>query len=145
MSWNRITAFLLSCVFTILAACDESPTEPTVSLPATVQLQVGQSTFFSSDDLVVRFIDVPQDSRCPDSPVIDCAWEGEAVVRVQLTTRGRILGAPLLSTHPNNGSSPNAVRLEGYLLRVIQLDPYPVDSGSIPQAEYRLMLRVERE
>ncbi len=119
------------------------PTSPAISLPATVQLQVGQSVLISSGDLVVSLVEVAQDSRCPSSPTVDCAWEGEAVVKVELNAGGRALGAPLLSTHLNNGSSPNAVRLEGYRLQVLELDPYPVTSGSIQQSEYRLTLRIE--
>ncbi len=144
MFWHRICSCVLPLALLVLTACDSSsPTSPGISLPATVQLQVGQSVLVSSGNLVVGFVEVAQDSRCPSSPDIVCAWEGEAVVKVELNAGGRALGSPLLSSHPNNGSSPNVIRLEGYVLQVIELDPYPVTPGSIPQSDYRLRLRIE--
>lgn len=141
MSWKWISVLVLPLALFILVACDGSPTDPAISLPAIVQLQVGESVFVSSGNLLVRFLEVDQDSRCPT--VVVCFWEGEAVVKVELSASGRILGSPLLSTHPNNGSSPNSVRLDEYLLQVLELDPYPA-TGPLPQSEYRLTLRIER-
>ncbi len=144
MAWQRIPILVLPLALSMLIACDDSsPTSPAISLPATVQLQVGQSVLVSSGDLVVGFTEVMQDSRCPSNSTTICAWEGEAVVKVEVSANRQALGSPLLSTHPNNGSSPNAVSLEGYRLQALELDPYPVTWNSIPPSDYRLTLRIE--
>lgn len=141
---HQVSICVLALSLLVSIGCDSSsPTGPAVSLPATVQLQVGQSVLVSSGNLVVGFVEVAQDSRCPSSPDIQCAWEGEAVVKVDLNASGRVLGSPLLSTHLNNGSSPNVINIESYSLQVLGLDPYPVTSGSIAQSDYRLRLRIE--
>ncbi len=66
------------------------------------------------------------------------------MVRVELSASEGVLGSPLLSTSPNNGSQPNTARIGSYLLQAVELAPYPATPGPISQSEYRLTLRVER-
>ena len=49
----------------------------------------------------------------------------------------------MLSTHLTQGSSPNAVRLDGYLLQVVELSPHPETTDSIARSDDRLTLRIE--
>ncbi len=140
MSRRSIFVFLFVLTTSIVSACDSSPTGPASNLPATVQLQVGESVVLASGGLSVSYLETTQDSRCPVT--VECVWEGEGVVRISLSDDGGVLGSPSLSTNLH-GSSPNAVRLDRYLLTVVDLDPYPETPGGIPPSDYRLTLRID--
>ena len=140
MSRRSISVVYFLSAVSILIACDSSTTGPTANLPTTVQLQVGESVVLASGGLSVSYLETTQDSRCPTA--VECVWEGEAVVRVMLSDDGGVLGSPSLSTNLH-GSSPNAVRLDRYLLTVVDLDPYPETPGGIPPSDYRLTLRID--
>ncbi len=140
MSWRNIVVLSFLLTTTILSACNSSPTDPASNLPVTVQLQVGESVVLASGGLSVSYLETTQDSRCPVA--VECVWEGEGVVRISLSDDGGVLGSPSLSTNVH-GSSPTAVRLDRYLLTLIELDPYPETPGGIPPSDYRLTLRID--
>ena len=74
------TLSLLALVLS-LAACDSGgPADAEVSLTDEARLGVGETAVV--DGVAVRFDDVVEDSRCPDTAV--CVWPGWAIVALTI-------------------------------------------------------------
>lgn len=87
--------------------------------------------------LQVEFQEVLADSRCPSHVV--CVWEGEGRIRLRLAPRG-YGGSVDLSTHRPG----HVATARGYQFTLLELDPYPEESGPIPESRYRARLRVTK-
>jgi hypothetical protein len=86
----------------------------------------------------VRFVSVPEDSRCPEGA--QCVWAGDATVRLAVREEGgRELPVELHTSVP-----PTEVVLGDHLLELRGLLPLPRAGQTIPAREYVVTLRVHR-
>ncbi|WP_156040631.1 hypothetical protein [Chondromyces apiculatus] len=105
------------------------PLLPEVLIPGpTVKVAIGQSA--TIDDVVtIALLGVLSDGRCPSS--VDCAWSGEATLRVSFTSPGAPEGSPReLRIFGGRNAQPagknNVAPLQGDRVAVlVSLDPYP--------------------
>jgi hypothetical protein len=104
-----------------------------VDLPATVTLAPGERVFASEPDLPVTFVDVSEDSRCPEG--VTCVWAGRAVVQVEVGDGE----APTIALQVG-GEAREARSLR---LTAEALDPYPRADTATRSEDYRLRLRLE--
>jgi len=92
------------------------------------------------ENLKIQFLDVTEDSRCPQD--VQCIWAGQAKI--------------VLSIHKNNqknlgnyefliqaGNSPMQ-KIEGYLVKIVKLEPYPVSTKNIEKNDYKATLIVSK-
>ena len=131
-------AALVGCFFAAaLASCGaaNSPALQSIEPGAEVTLAPGASAAFKPADLVVQFVGVATDSRCPRD--VTCMWAGE--VKVILSIR--------------NAQQPPARHeiLEGgqaasgdYHITVVRVLPEPVASTKIPPENYRATLQLQK-
>lgn len=98
------------------------------------QLAPGESAALAGTDLVLRFDEVVDDSRCPASAV--CVWAGNGIVKIQSR-----LGASELVHILGTPSGPLEAVAGAYRIRIVGLDPYPV-GPPIPRDDYRVRLRI---
>ena len=129
------TCVLLACLLFVMA-CDESLTGPTVHLNQEFELQPGSSSVISGASFAVRFDGVSGDSRCPADAV--CIQGGDAIVDISVID-GR--QARHLELHTGD---MRPVSHDGYVIALIQLQPYPFSSRPIQPDEYRATLKVTR-
>lgn len=89
--------------------------------------------------LVVRFVDVPTDHRCPLD--VTCVWEGDAEVLVTVVQDGE---ARTFRLHtPRDLIGPTSVELvSGHRLELLGLEPGPVSDRETPLDDYRATFRV---
>jgi hypothetical protein len=106
------------------------------SLGKEFSLSIGQSASISSDKLSVRFLDVTDDSRCPEG--VTCIWAGQVSCLVEVTTNGKTDQAKLTATGGNSTSSQS---VSGYAF-AFNMVPYPAAGKPITKGEYRLNLTV---
>lgn len=85
------------------------------------------------DALVVEFLEVASDSRCPIEA--SCVWGGNAVVVVETVLDGveRVMA---LNTLESDATGPASVAVGMYRLRLLELAPEATVDG-IPQGRYR--------
>ena len=95
-------------------------------------LRPGESATIESTGLVVTFLSVLSDSRCPADAV--CVWAGDAVVALRV---GRA-GVELRST-----SAPETA-VGAYRLRLERVEPDVSSGKRIEPADYRAVLKVTR-
>ena len=126
---RRIAPFaLLALVITACKAAPASPedlgtagTRDAASARAfgdTVRIDVRQSATWDAGRFVVAFDTVEADSRCPADAM--CVWQGDAAARFRLTVDGRRAGTTL-----HTATEPRQVEYAGYVLRLVNVEPYP--------------------
>jgi len=126
---------LIAIAVAVCAAC--SPASPTARLNENFVLSPGESTSVSGTNVIVRFVGVQGDSRCPADAV--CIQGGDAIVRVEvLPSTG---GATTYDLHTAN-SQP--VRHVDVFIALVELAPYPFASRPTQPGDYRATLRVTR-
>lgn len=128
----------------LLAPCiggtDLFPEARKVALAERFSLRVGESALVESEALGLGFLGVPTDSRCPKGE--SCIWEGDATVRVWVQ---RASEARELRELHTSARGPAAASFEGWSIRLVALDPYPVTGRTVRQADYVATLQVTRE
>lgn len=107
---------------------------------ATITLTVGEAGAPAGLPIELRFVEVQEDSRCPENA--RCVWAGRAVVRVEARAAG---GAPALISLGLPGltdDAPASHTVAGQVISVEELTPYPTAGQDTPAGAYRLTLRL---
>ncbi len=133
----------LAVTLPALAGCDASLHLVAARIGAgvadtTFALRVGQEVRVDVQALRIAFLAVDNDSRCPSDVV--CVWEGNAAVRIGVTSGT----GPTVLHVLNTTLDPRAVSLGTWLLTLVRLDPYPVSTSRIPVAKYVATFRLQR-
>jgi hypothetical protein len=124
-------------VLGVLVADCSSLTGPTAALGQEFVLAPGERVLMSDVHLVVTFVGVEGDSRCPADAV--CIQGGDAIVRIE----ARLPGSGPVRHALHTGDMQPVVH-EGFVIFLVQLSPYPFSSRPILPDEYRATLRVTR-
>lgn len=98
-------------------------------------LALGEGEEGSLDDLVVRFVRVAGDSRCPED--VECVWEGNAEIEVEVRKGGE---AVTLELNTSSGFATRATAF-GHAFELVELHPYPKTAAD-ESGVYRATLRV---
>ncbi|MBL7495202.1 hypothetical protein I6A84_44620 [Frankia sp. CNm7] len=104
-------------------------------------LAPGQSARFAGGAFTVRFVAVPEDSRCPVSDQVACVWAGDAVVSVSVSGPG--LPETSLELHTDRQRGP-AATVAGHEIRLVRLEPERTTTGPVDPGAYRATVRVSR-
>lgn len=132
-------ACALSCLFAAaLTSCGatNSQTTPSVDLGADVTLAPGASAAFESASIVVQFLGVTADSRCPRDAT--CMWAGEVSVLLSI---GNARQSP---TRHEVVEGEHAISGD-YRITVVRVLPERVASANIPPESYRATLQLQKQ
>lgn len=124
------------------AQTDPATPQP-LTTPAEVQLRVGDSASFDDGALRVTLLDVAEDSRCPKD--VACVWAGQAVVWLQVVLDGVDRGEVEVTLYPAPPADRSHldVRVDRYVISLLDLQPYPVASQPEPLSQRVATVRVE--
>ncbi len=104
-------------------------------------LKVNQSASIDSEGLTIKLLEIPNDSRCPSEVL--CVWAGEVMAKLELKKgTNEALLQPVLGASADNRSE---AEFDGYLIKLVSVDPYPKKAGSIPQSDYSVTLLVSKK
>jgi serpin B len=123
----------------VLAQQQSDDVPITVGYP--VKLAIGQVASFDSADLRFRFANITEDSRCPSE--VQCIWEGQVIVSLEAIRQGQNIGNFSLALGPDGELS--STNFEGYLVRLVRVEPYPVSTEPIHSADYVATLIIQDE
>lgn len=104
-------------------------------------LNFGETAAFPEADLTITFEAVLTDSRCPAN--VQCVIAGWATVLLSANHRGQPLAEITLTSPPTQPEQVETFTLEGYTLRLVQINPYPQQPGEIQTEVYSLTLVLE--
>ena len=102
-------------------------------------LRIGQGAMI--DDLVITFLAVSEDSRCPEGA--QCFWAGRVKVGVRVEKDGQAIDEFELTEGAMTEGDVGEVEVAGIVVRLLGVQPYPVMGEQILEGEYVLELVVE--
>jgi hypothetical protein len=111
----RFTVVAVTVLGLFGASCGGPPGILTVNeLPATVTLQLGQDLRITSPDLLIRLLEIVEDSRCPVD--VTCVQAGTVNLRFGVSVPGAPEGGFFMKLGESNSSL-------GVVLRVVTVTP----------------------
>ena len=113
------------------AAVKEAQLDQPFTLFVRQKVQVGE--------LQIRFISVPEDSRCPED--VECIWAGNAKIVLGVSLKESTDETTLTI---NSTIDPREALYAGYRIRFVSLKPTPLSGRTINPAEYRVTLIVSK-
>jgi hypothetical protein len=103
------------------------------------QLRINHTAIILPDNLSIRFVDVPEDSRCP--AFVACVWQGQVTVSLNFTESSLPSSFSLLNFTlgplPLNSSAKD---IYSRTIVLQQVEPYPVREQKITTSDYTITL-----
>lgn len=122
---------------------EKKATDRTLQTGDTLLVKMGETIEIQPDGLEIRLDSITSDSRCPQNALILCFWEGRADAKLTLTINGESETGQT-GTLGFHGGPIDPLETSGFRIKMIDLDPYPLDVPPIPQADYVARLLVEK-
>jgi hypothetical protein len=111
-----------------------------VNLDQEFSLSLGQSIMIAGESLVIKFIEVISDGRCPRGAI--CIWPGEANCLTEITTRPESIYLKVL-TQPGP-SKTSKTSFANYEI-TFNLQPYPEGGKAVDKKDYHLRLVISKK
>ncbi|MGA9773619.1 MAG: hypothetical protein WBV94_31605 [Blastocatellia bacterium] len=104
------------------------------------KIRYGQEVTVKGEGLKVKFVSVPDDSRCPEN--VTCVWEGDA--KIMTSVRRASAEESQIELH-TNGKFARSGRYQQYVITLVSLDPYPKTDANKKQSDYVATLQITKE
>lgn len=101
------------------------------------KLKINEEIEIKEENIKVKFLDVIEDSRCPSD--INCFWQGQAIILVNIYKDNKDLGNFSLITHSENKKS-----FDQYSIEFTNIDPYPKTTKGIEKSDYIITLVIKK-
>lgn len=128
--------FLLT-LFVVLAACQ--PANPAVLPGGKVVLSPGETIASGDGNVTITFIEVLADSRCPADAM--CVWQGNVKVSLQVVSGGQT--QVTLTLGELLAGDVNSVTVDGAIVTLVDMQPYPLASQPTDPADYEVTLDIQ--
>jgi hypothetical protein len=110
-----------------------------VNLGEPFELQVGEKVSIRGGELLLAFVGVTQDSRCPKG--VQCIVAGKAVVSFEATPgKGEAVTFELETG--GSASESSEADVSGFRIFLLGLSPYPVSGRPIDSGDYIPKLKI---
>jgi len=148
LGWHKVCwlslfmrSFLMVLCLVAVTACDEgNPVGPTVGVNERFTLAPSELATVGDVGLVVQFVTVSGDSRCPADAI--CITGGDALVQIRVLNES---GGNAASYELHTGDTSRATVTHNQArISLVELQPYPFSSKTIAPGEYRATLIVSR-
>ena len=120
---------------------DDEPQPKVVPTNVEFTLRRGETASAGGGMLLVTFLSVGDDSRCPADVV--CVWAGDAALHFRLASEQSDVAAITDTLHTT--LQPQAVSYLGYTVTVKGLQPRPYSTDEPGSRDYRVALMITRE
>jgi hypothetical protein len=125
-------AIILAAVPLVSAQVDEPFHGVQAQLDVPFELEWQQGAIIYSKDIVIRFINFIEDSRCPSDVV--CIQAGTATIRLSIWADGQDAGQPTLVI--GDGEDKASATFGQYVVRFVRLEPYPMSTVETGREDY---------
>ena len=127
--------FSRSIAMAVLVAVGAAGTAPELGRP----FDLKPAEVATIEGLQITFEGIGEDSRCPAGT--QCVWAGDAAAAFALQ---KPPAAAVRRTLHTSGRFERQAEVEGFLVRLEDVKPYPKDGASIAPDDYRATLVVTR-
>lgn len=128
----RHLSFLL--LLMICTACQSSLTSGLYEYGDELELAIGGTARIGTDRVLVEFVDVLEDSRCPSNVV--CVWAGNGKVRLKVENDVIMLNTYL---------DPKDTTIADLDVQLLNLAPYPEHPRQFEKNDYRIRLLITKK
>ncbi len=138
----QIALFLLS-TFAFFTNCDQKKAQSsydTFHLNEAANLAYGKMANLKGGDLSIHFLEVTEDSRCPEGT--ECVWAGQVKVSLKITTGGSDHNIEMLKKGKQKGGVTGNVG--DYTVEMIEVNPYPKDGVKTEKKDYVFNFKVSQ-
>ena len=92
----------------------------------------------------IKFLEVVEDSRCPEG--VNCIWAGRAIVKVEVTSNGKSEEKTLIfgEVRPGEEKNTNLYSSANFAINGLTLNPYPTSETSGKDTGYSLLICEEK-
>lgn len=131
---------VLACGSSDPLADHVDPQPKVVAVDSEFTLRRGERAMVDGGKLIVTFLSVPSDSRCPTDVV--CVWQGDAAMLFRLD--GENDESPTTVDTLHTELQPRALTHLGFTVRVTKLEPYPHSRQDPGSRDYRATLIITK-
>ena len=110
----------------------------TPALKSPFVLSIDEKATIDSE-LIITLLGIEEDSRCPID--VTCVWEGSVKAEINLVNGQTNLGNHIIPLAVKDAS---AQTFEGYFIKMMEVEPYPVSSTPIKPSEYMVTFLVSK-
>jgi len=103
------------------------------SLNAPFQLKINQTAIIKSENIKLTFLNVTEDSRCPEGTV--CVWAGQ--VKALLLLEVNQSSHELFNLTLNFNETQSQKTRLGYTVKLLKVDPYPKSNITRNMGDYQ--------
>ena len=128
------------CVLILGMLCSATARGTDIQLGQPFDVRLGEAAVLKTGKLTIRFDAVGKDSRCPKGAT--CVWAGNG--SVHLSVSQAVLPPSTVTLNTLGGSRfPSRAHVFGYLLKLLDLKPYPTLARPQIRADFVATLIVE--
>lgn len=142
---SRTTIFGVALLLTLTGCGAEHQADagpPEFDVNEVFPLGGGQEATIKGENLVLRFSDVLEDSRCPKA--VECFWTGQARIVVRVEDHGDPTTVEF-NTNPAPGQNVQKAAVGAHTVALWSLDPYRQTPDQVLElADYRATLLVQK-
>lgn len=134
---NSLFAILI-LISTLSFGQEESAETPKIA----VKVPKGETVVLKG--VSVKFMEVVEDSRCPEG--VNCIWAGRAIVKVQVISNGKSEEKTLIfgETRPGEEKNTNLFTSKEFVINGLTLNPYPTSEITGKDTGYVLLICEEK-
>jgi hypothetical protein len=108
------------------------------SKPETIVVKRGQQKSAAKGEVIIKFVSVTEDSRCPTDT--NCIWAGNAKVQVKIANRQ---GGSKMAVM-NTTVGPKGDQFNGWAVYLTSLTPEPKSGKKMDQRSYVATFEIRR-
>jgi hypothetical protein len=108
-----------------------------------VQIRYGQEVLVPGYNFKIKFVAVPEDSRCPTG--VNCIWAGNVRVLLHVAKAKSKPVKVELDLNPRDSPHGQTANYGNYKLKLLGVDPYPVDGQQRAAKDYTVTLDVSKK
>lgn len=101
------------------------------------KVQIHKQKEFSRSNLTVKFVELIEDSRCPEGT--NCIWAGNAKIKIEVSK-----GRSKKTFEVNTNLGPKGAAFGGYQIELVALTPVPKENIRINRNGYVATFAVSR-
>ncbi|NGX83200.1 hypothetical protein [Aequorivita sp. KMM 9714] len=133
---NSLFAILI--LISSLSFGQDSPKTPKIG----VKVPEGETVVLKG--VSVKFLEVIEDSRCPEG--VNCIWAGRAIVKAEVTSNGKTEEVTLIfgETRPGEEKNTNLFTSKEFVINGLTLNPYPSVESTGKDSGYVLLICEEK-
>jgi hypothetical protein len=133
----------LFAFFVLLFSCQTEEPCNSFALGEAFELPLGKTLVHCTEEISITFVELVSDSRCPSG--VQCIWEGMVEVTISLKLNGKDSIFSLSSTPDFGKKIPNSKALEGFVIRLEDVLPYPKAGSTVSKRESKVVLSIRKE